>query len=80
MHANTLIGEQSSSHATISTIVPMTGDDDDGASVQAAHHALGGSGDSGTGTTNQNLNRSSGGRRFGIKNAHLFRGEHGAHI
>ena len=58
----------------------MTGDDNDGASVQAAHHAFGGSGDSGTGTTNQNLNRSSGGRRFGIKNAHLFRGEHGAHI
>jgi hypothetical protein len=79
MHAYSLIGKQSSGHAAISTIVPFTSDDDDGPPVQAAHHAFGGSGDSGTGTTNQNLNRSSGGRRFGIKNAHLFRGEHGPH-
>jgi hypothetical protein len=58
----------------------MTGDDDDGPPVQAAHHALGGSGDSGTSTANQNINWCSRSDGFSVKNAHLFRGEHGAHI
>jgi hypothetical protein len=74
-----LIGKQSSSHAAISTIVPFTSDDDDGPPVQAAHHAFGGSGNSGTGTTNQNINRCSRSDGFSVKNAHLFRGQHGAH-
>jgi hypothetical protein len=79
MHAYSLIGKQSSGHATISTIISLTGDDDDGPPVQAAHHALGGSGDRSTSTTNQNINRCSRSDGFSVKNAHLFRGQHGAH-
>jgi hypothetical protein len=79
VHTYSLIGKQSSSHAAISTIVPFTSDDDDGPPVQAAHHAFGGSGDSGTSTANQNINRCSRSDGFSVKNAHLFRGEHGPH-
>jgi hypothetical protein len=79
MHAYSLIGKQSSGHAAISTIISLTGDDDDGPPVQAAHHALGGSGDRSTSTTNQNINRCSRSDGFSVKNAHLFRGQHGAH-
>jgi hypothetical protein len=79
VHTYSLIGKQSSGHAAIGTIVPFTSDDDDGPPVQAAHHAFGGSGDSGTGTTNQNINRCSRSDGFSVKNAHLFRGEHGPH-
>jgi hypothetical protein len=56
MHAYSLIGKQSSSHATIGTIIPFTGDDDDGPPVQATHHALGSSGNSSPSTSNQIIN------------------------
>ena len=74
-----LVGQQTSGHPTIGSVVPLAGHHHDRATVETAHHALGGPGHGGTSATDEHLHGRAVGDGLGIEHSHLLRSEHRAH-